>query len=46
VQGGTIEGQPIAAWSRTVNLSGQDVNLAKLTFLVEGGTVEGNGTYA
>jgi translocation and assembly module TamB len=46
VQGGTIEGQPYRSLVATVNLSGQDVNLAKLTFLVEGGTVEGNGTYS
>jgi translocation and assembly module TamB len=46
VQGGAIEGQPYRSLAANVNLSGQDVNLAKLTFLVEGGTVVANGTYS
>ena len=46
VQGGAIEDQPYRSLVATVSLSGQDVNLTKLTFLVEGGTVEGNGTYS
>ncbi len=43
--GGTIEGQPYHSLTATVALSGQDVNLTKLTLLQDGGTVEGNGTY-
>jgi translocation and assembly module TamB len=46
VQGGAIEGKPYRSLVATVSLSGQDINLARLTFLVEGGTVVGNGTYS
>ena len=43
--GGVIEGQPYHSLTASVSLSGQDVNLTKLTLLQDGGTVEGNGTY-
>ncbi len=43
--GGAIEGQPYHSLTAAVSLSGQDVNLTKLTLLQDGGTVEGNGTY-
>ena len=43
--GGAIEGQPYHSLTASVSLSGQDVNLTKLTLLQDGGTVEGNGTY-
>ncbi len=43
VQGGAIEGQPYHSLAATLSLSGQDINLTKLTLLLEGGTVVGNG---
>ena len=43
--GGTIEGQPYHSLTASVALSGQDVNLTKLTLLQDGGTVVANGTY-
>ena len=45
LQGGAIEGQPYHSLNAAVSLSGQNVNLTKLTLLQDGGTVEGNGTY-
>ncbi len=45
VQGGAVDGQPYHSLDATVSLAGQDVNLTKLTFLVDGGTIVGNGTY-
>jgi translocation and assembly module TamB len=45
VQGGAIEGQPYHSLVATVSLSGQTIHLAKLTFLQDGGSVVGNGTY-
>jgi translocation and assembly module TamB len=45
VQGGAIEGQPYHSLAATLSLSGQDINLTKLTLLQDGGTVVGNGTY-
>jgi translocation and assembly module TamB len=45
VQGGAIEGQPYRSLAATLNLSGQDIQLTKLTLLQDGGTVLGNGTY-
>jgi translocation and assembly module TamB len=47
--GGAIEGQPYHSLTAAVSLSGQDVNLTKLTLLQnglkDGGTVVANGTY-
>jgi translocation and assembly module TamB len=45
VQGGAIEGQPYHNLTASLNLSGQDIQLTKLTLLQDGGTVVGNGTY-
>jgi translocation and assembly module TamB len=45
VVGGTIEGQHYHSLTGIVSLSGQDINLTRLTLLQDGGTVEGNGTY-
>ena len=45
VQGGAIEGQLYHSLVATLSLSGQTIHLAKLTFLQDGGTVIGNGTY-
>ncbi len=45
VQGGVIEGQPYHSLAATLTFSGQDLHLTKLTFLQDGGTVVGNGTY-
>ena len=45
LQGGAIEGQAYHSLNAAVSLSGQNVNLTKLTLLQDGGTVEGNGTY-
>ena len=44
VQGGTIAGQPYHSLTAAVVLSGQDVNLTKLTLLQDGGVVVVNGT--
>jgi translocation and assembly module TamB len=45
MQGGAIEGQPYHSLEATLSISGQDIHLAKLTFLQDGGTVIGNGNY-
>jgi translocation and assembly module TamB len=45
MQGGAIEGQPYHSLAATLSLSGQDINLTKLTLLQDGGTVVANGTY-
>ncbi len=45
VEGGAIEGQPYRSLAATLGISGQDINLTKLTLLQDGGTVVGNGTY-
>jgi translocation and assembly module TamB len=45
VQGGAIENLPYHSLTAAVSLSGQDINLTKLTFLQDGGTIIGNGTY-
>ncbi len=45
VQGGAIEGQPYHSLAATLNLSGQDIQLTKLTLLQDGATVVGNGNY-
>jgi translocation and assembly module TamB len=45
VQGGAIAGQPYHSLTAAVALSGQDVNLTKLTLLQDGGVVVVNGTY-
>ncbi len=45
VMGGAIDGQPYQSLNATVGLAGQDVNLTHVTFLTNGGTVIGNGTY-
>jgi translocation and assembly module TamB len=45
VQDGAIESQPYHSLKATLSLSGQDIQLAKLTFLQDGGTVIGNGNY-
>ena len=45
VQGGAIEGRPYHSLDATLSLFGQEVNLTKLTFLQDGGTIIGNGTY-
>jgi translocation and assembly module TamB len=45
VQGGVIEGQPYHSLAAILTFVGQDLNLTKLTFLQDGGTVVGNGTY-
>jgi translocation and assembly module TamB len=44
VQGGAIAGQPYHSLTAAVTLSGQDVNLTKLTLLQDGGVVVVNGT--
>lgn len=45
LEGGAIEGQPYHSLAATLSLSGQDINLTKLTLLQDGGTVVANGTY-
>jgi translocation and assembly module TamB len=45
LQGGDIEGLPYHSLTAALSFSGQDINLTKFTFLQEGGTVVGNGTY-
>ena len=45
VLGGAIDGQPYHSLNASLAFAGQDINLAKLTFLTFGGTVVGNGTY-
>jgi translocation and assembly module TamB len=45
IQGGTIEGQPYHSLTANLTVAGQNVSLEKLTFLQDGGTVVGNGTY-
>ena len=45
VEDGAIDGQPYRNLAATLNFSGQDINLTKLTLLLDGGTVVGNGTY-
>jgi translocation and assembly module TamB len=45
VQGGAIEGQPYHSLTASLTFAGQNINLAKLTLLQDGGTVVGNGTY-
>ncbi len=45
VQGGAIEGRPYHSLAATLSFIGQEINLTKLTFLQDGGTVVGNGTY-
>jgi translocation and assembly module TamB len=45
IQGGAIAGQPYHSLTAAVNLSGQDINLTKLTLLQDGGAVVANGTF-
>ena len=45
VQGGAIAGQSYHSLDATLSLFGQEINLTKLTFLQDGGTIVGNGTY-
>ncbi len=45
LQGGTIAGQPYHSLVASLTLSGQEIDLTKLTFLQDGGTVIGNGNY-
>jgi translocation and assembly module TamB len=45
VQGGAIEGRPYHSLDASLSFFGQEVNLTKLTFLQDGGTIIGNGTY-
>jgi translocation and assembly module TamB len=45
VLGGAIAGRPYRSLDATLSLFGQEINLTKLTFLQDGGTIVGNGTY-
>jgi translocation and assembly module TamB len=45
MQGGAIEGRPYHSLQAILSFFGQEVNLTKLTFLQDGGTIIGNGTY-
>jgi translocation and assembly module TamB len=45
VHGGAIEDRPYHSLDATLSFFEQEVNLTKLTFLQDGGTIIGNGTY-